>query len=169
MPIPPHGSDRFCRLFCLSLQTQVWAVDSSPTPVHTCLTTVRLFCPALQTQVWAVDSVPSRLELARSLGATEALDFTQTDVPAHIRQATGGVGADVALEVRLGGWGAEAAAPQQQQQHPQHVGWACQREAAYAASAAWAPAAAPALLAECRRRALRLAGGGRRAGAAPGL
>mmetsp|Transcript_7555 Transcript_7555/g.18734 ORF Transcript_7555/g.18734 Transcript_7555/m.18734 type:complete len:371 (-) Transcript_7555:1321-2433(-) len=49
-------------------------------------------------KVWAVDGIPARLAMASSLGA-HALDFTQCDPAAAIREATGGLGVDVALEV----------------------------------------------------------------------
>jgi len=49
-------------------------------------------------QVFAVDAIPERLELARSFGATP-LSFQTDDVPAAIRAATDGRGADAVCEV----------------------------------------------------------------------
>jgi threonine dehydrogenase-like Zn-dependent dehydrogenase len=55
--------------------------------------------------LYAVDDVPERLALAERFGAT-ALDRRQVDVPAFVREATGGRGADGVLEAV----GSEAAA-----------------------------------------------------------
>ena len=49
------------------------------------------------TTVIAVDVVPARLELARELGATHAIDGKDTDAAAEIRRITGG-GVDYALD-----------------------------------------------------------------------
>jgi len=46
----------------------------------------------------AVDVVPARLALAEQCGATETLNPTTDDVVARIRDATGGEGADLAIE-----------------------------------------------------------------------
>lgn len=51
------------------------------------------------TRVIAVDLNDKRLETARRLGATDILRGDQIDVPAAIRELTGGRGADVAFEV----------------------------------------------------------------------
>ena len=50
-------------------------------------------------EVYAVDPVPSRLELARSLGADMVIDPTQCDAGLAIKEATGGEGVDVAVEI----------------------------------------------------------------------
>lgn len=50
-------------------------------------------------QVFAVDVLPSRLELARQLGADEALDASAVDAGLEIKQRTGGRGVDVAIEI----------------------------------------------------------------------
>ncbi|MEL7336094.1 MAG: zinc-binding dehydrogenase, partial [Planctomycetota bacterium] len=50
-------------------------------------------------QIIAVDLSDKRLETARQLGADVLLRADQVDVPAAIRDLTGGRGADVALEV----------------------------------------------------------------------
>lgn len=51
-------------------------------------------------KIIAVDRVASKLELARSFGATDAIDASQVgDVPAAIRELTGGLGVDYAFEV----------------------------------------------------------------------
>jgi aryl-alcohol dehydrogenase len=50
------------------------------------------------TTVIAVDVVPSRLELARSLGATHTIDSRTEDVDERLREITGGHGIDVALD-----------------------------------------------------------------------
>jgi threonine dehydrogenase-like Zn-dependent dehydrogenase len=50
-------------------------------------------------RVIAVDRFARRLEMAKRLGAWDALDATQVDVARHIREVSGGRGADVCLEV----------------------------------------------------------------------
>ncbi len=49
------------------------------------------------TWIVATDLIPGNLEVARSVGATVALDATRDDVPAEIRRLTGG-GVDLTLE-----------------------------------------------------------------------
>jgi 2-desacetyl-2-hydroxyethyl bacteriochlorophyllide A dehydrogenase len=49
-------------------------------------------------RVIAVDAIPRRLELARALGATHALD-ARGGVAEEIRELTGGRGADVSIEI----------------------------------------------------------------------
>ncbi len=49
------------------------------------------------TRIVAVDRVPAKLELALELGATVALDASEGDVPAKVKEATGG-GVEVAVE-----------------------------------------------------------------------
>ena len=49
-------------------------------------------------EIIAVDSVPERLAMARQLGATATIDFTQQDPIAAIKKLSGGRGADVAIE-----------------------------------------------------------------------
>jgi L-iditol 2-dehydrogenase len=51
------------------------------------------------TRIIAVDLADNRLALARELGATDTLRSDCCDVPAAVAQLTGGLGADVALEV----------------------------------------------------------------------
>jgi S-(hydroxymethyl)glutathione dehydrogenase/alcohol dehydrogenase len=46
----------------------------------------------------AVDRVPAKLEMAKTMGATEVVD-ANGDVPAGVRQVTGGRGADYVFEV----------------------------------------------------------------------
>ena len=50
------------------------------------------------TTIIAIDIVPERLELARSLGATDTIDSRDGDVVARIRSATRGRGVDYSLE-----------------------------------------------------------------------
>ena len=49
-------------------------------------------------RVVVVDGIPYRLELARELGATETINFRQTDVVSRVSELTGGLGADVVIE-----------------------------------------------------------------------
>jgi threonine 3-dehydrogenase len=51
------------------------------------------------TAVFAIEIKEQRLELARRLGATAAFNPRKTDVIAAVREATGGAGADVVLEM----------------------------------------------------------------------
>jgi len=51
------------------------------------------------TRIIAVDLADNRLALARELGATDTLRSDCCDVPAEVARLTGGLGADVALEV----------------------------------------------------------------------
>lgn len=48
-------------------------------------------------RIFAVDCVPSRLEMARELGA-EVVDFSKEDPVATIKQFTGGIGCDRAID-----------------------------------------------------------------------
>jgi aryl-alcohol dehydrogenase len=48
--------------------------------------------------VIAVDRVPARLDLAKDLGATHAVNTTTEDVAAAVAAATGGRGADYAID-----------------------------------------------------------------------
>ncbi len=57
-------------------------------------------------RVFAVDTIPSRLDLARSQGA-EVLDFNQVDPVEAIRELTGGIGVDRAIDAV----GVDAVAP----------------------------------------------------------
>jgi L-iditol 2-dehydrogenase len=53
------------------------------------------------TRVIAIGAPADRLDLARRMGADEAIDLQQTDPPARlarVRELTGGLGADVAIE-----------------------------------------------------------------------
>ncbi len=50
-------------------------------------------------QVFAVDTIPGRLELAKSLGADVVVNPTGADVGLTIKEASGGAGADVAIEI----------------------------------------------------------------------
>jgi L-iditol 2-dehydrogenase len=49
--------------------------------------------------VMAIDIDPARLELAKKLGATAAIDAKQTDAVRAVSESTDGEGADVAVEV----------------------------------------------------------------------
>lgn len=49
------------------------------------------------TRIVAIDRVPAKLELALELGATVAIDASEGDVPAKVKEATGG-GVEVAVE-----------------------------------------------------------------------
>ena len=49
-------------------------------------------------QIIAVDRVPERLRLARQLGATHVIDFSEADPLEEIARLTGGRGVDVAIE-----------------------------------------------------------------------
>jgi threonine 3-dehydrogenase len=49
--------------------------------------------------VIATDTEPYRLELARTMGATQALDASEPDAEERIRVATGGEGVEVVLEM----------------------------------------------------------------------
>jgi L-iditol 2-dehydrogenase len=53
-------------------------------------------------EVIVSDSLPDRLDMARQLGASLALDATAVDVPREVRSLTGGRGADVALLAAFG-------------------------------------------------------------------
>jgi 2-desacetyl-2-hydroxyethyl bacteriochlorophyllide A dehydrogenase len=46
----------------------------------------------------AIDQIDSRLEVARRLGATHTLNPQRDDVPARVRELTGGSGVEVAIE-----------------------------------------------------------------------
>jgi L-iditol 2-dehydrogenase len=50
-------------------------------------------------RIIAVDVDDAKLKMARSLGATDTFNTLQCDVPAAVRELTGGRGADVAMEV----------------------------------------------------------------------
>ena len=50
-------------------------------------------------RIFACDVRPARLELARKLGASDTIDVTTDDPVALIRDATGGLGVDLTLEV----------------------------------------------------------------------
>jgi threonine dehydrogenase-like Zn-dependent dehydrogenase len=49
--------------------------------------------------VIALDAIPARLDLARRLGAEHAIDVTQQDAAAAVKEITGGRGADVSIEI----------------------------------------------------------------------
>lgn len=66
----------------------------------------RLLSPAV---LVSVDIVPARLVLAERLGATAALNAGAEDVPARIRELTGGDGVDLAIEA-VGGTATRQAA-----------------------------------------------------------
>ena len=51
------------------------------------------------TGVYGIEVKPHRRKLALRVGATEVFDPTKTDVVAAVREATGGAGADVVLEM----------------------------------------------------------------------
>jgi S-(hydroxymethyl)glutathione dehydrogenase/alcohol dehydrogenase len=50
-------------------------------------------------QIIAVDILDTKLEMARTFGATETLNATRDDVPRRVRQLSAGQGADYAFEV----------------------------------------------------------------------
>jgi alcohol dehydrogenase len=50
------------------------------------------------TRIIAIDSLPSRLAMAHRLGADETINFREKDPVAAVLEATGGKGADVAIE-----------------------------------------------------------------------
>jgi Zn-dependent alcohol dehydrogenase len=62
------------------------------------LAAVQGACLAGATAVIAVDIVPAKLDLARAVGATVAIAGGGDDVVAMVRKATGGRGADIAIE-----------------------------------------------------------------------
>jgi 2-desacetyl-2-hydroxyethyl bacteriochlorophyllide A dehydrogenase len=49
--------------------------------------------------VVAVDGIPRRMELARALGAAHTVDFTREPAAERIKELTGGLGADVTIEL----------------------------------------------------------------------
>ena len=49
-------------------------------------------------RIFAVDITPEKLELAKILGATDIINGAETDVIAHVKEATGGQMADYAFE-----------------------------------------------------------------------
>lgn len=51
------------------------------------------------TRLVAVDSYPLRLDMARRMGATETINFAETDPVAAVNEFTGGEGLDVVIEV----------------------------------------------------------------------
>jgi alcohol dehydrogenase len=59
------------------------------------ITGARLFSPSL---VIAIDMAPSRLDAAKLFGADVVIDNTAQDAVAVVRELTGGLGADVAIE-----------------------------------------------------------------------
>lgn len=50
-------------------------------------------------QIFAVDPIPGRLKLAQDLGAEVTINPTECDAGLAIKEATGGAGADVAIEI----------------------------------------------------------------------
>jgi len=50
------------------------------------------------TTIIAVESLPERIAMAKSMGATQVVDFSKTDPVDEIRRITGGRGVDVAIE-----------------------------------------------------------------------
>jgi propanol-preferring alcohol dehydrogenase len=57
------------------------------------------YCCLAGARVLAVGRSPAKLQLARDLGAESAIDAGSEDVPARVRQLTGGQGADVVFEL----------------------------------------------------------------------
>lgn len=49
--------------------------------------------------VIAADAIPARLELARRLGAAHTIDVTRQDAGEAVKELTGGLGADVSIEI----------------------------------------------------------------------
>jgi S-(hydroxymethyl)glutathione dehydrogenase/alcohol dehydrogenase len=50
-------------------------------------------------RIIAVDRIPEKLELARRFGATDTVDASQCDAVAAVKELTGGIGVDHAIEV----------------------------------------------------------------------
>jgi propanol-preferring alcohol dehydrogenase len=57
------------------------------------------YCDLAGARVIAVGRSPAKLQLARDLGAEAAIDAGGEDVPARVRELTGGQGADVVFEL----------------------------------------------------------------------
>jgi D-arabinose 1-dehydrogenase-like Zn-dependent alcohol dehydrogenase len=57
------------------------------------------YCDLAGARVIAVGRSPAKLQLARDLGAEAAIDAGREDVPARVRELTGGQGADVVFEL----------------------------------------------------------------------
>jgi alcohol dehydrogenase len=57
--------------------------------------TAQLYAPA---SIIVIDRDPARLQIALSLGATEAIDDTHADAVGRVMELTGGAGVDVAIE-----------------------------------------------------------------------
>ncbi len=57
------------------------------------------YCDLAGARVIAVGRSPAKLQLARDLGAEAAIDATREDVPARVRELTGGQGADAVFEL----------------------------------------------------------------------
>jgi propanol-preferring alcohol dehydrogenase len=57
------------------------------------------YCCLAGARVIAVGRSPAKLQLARDLGAEAAIDAGREDVPARVREVTGGQGADVVFEL----------------------------------------------------------------------
>jgi D-arabinose 1-dehydrogenase-like Zn-dependent alcohol dehydrogenase len=57
------------------------------------------YCHVAGARVLAVGRSPAKLQLARDLGAEATIDASKEDVPARVRELTGGRGADVVFEL----------------------------------------------------------------------
>jgi len=57
------------------------------------------YCDLSGARVIAVGRSPAKLQLARDLGAEAAIDAAREDVPARVRELTGGQGVDVVFEL----------------------------------------------------------------------
>jgi propanol-preferring alcohol dehydrogenase len=57
------------------------------------------YCDLAGARVLAVGRSPAKLHLARDLGAEAAIDASSEDVPARVRELTGGQGVDVVFEL----------------------------------------------------------------------
>ena len=76
--------------------TEWWLVTGAG-PIGLMAITIARACGAAM--VFATEINPHRRELAKQMGADVALDPTQSDVVEQLREATGGAGVDVLLEM----------------------------------------------------------------------
>ncbi|GME53491.1 alcohol dehydrogenase [Neofusicoccum parvum] len=83
-----------------NLPTATTAVVIGCGPVGLCaLVALSSLLAGTQFQLFAVDSIPSRLARAQDLVGAVPVNFKEEDVAERVRQATGGRGADVVLEI----------------------------------------------------------------------
>jgi threonine dehydrogenase-like Zn-dependent dehydrogenase len=106
--IPDDLTDEQCVLLADIASTGISAAESAQVeigqtvavfaqgPIGLCATAgARLMGASL---VIGIDSIEKRLQLSRSMGADEVIDFTDQDPIAAIKRLTGGRGVDVAIE-----------------------------------------------------------------------